>query len=210
MRDYARSVHPLLSARKEPGPAGDPSRRSLPDARAARVFDARYGYLLKYNIPVSKGSQNPSSAPPAKQNPPPPPAPPREDASQNRPVTPRAVARVAVQTTEAHDAIPVVAAPAPPRSVGPTSRPPRRIRPSTKNGPMRGRPAPTRKDMCKNCYMGHGAHAPKHEGKSRRDLGNPCRLVCRAPDCERRRECHWGRDCPNKNQLPVRPNRASK
>ena len=76
---------------------------------------------------------------------------PREDTSQSRPVTPRAVARVAAQTTEARDAIPVAAAPAPPRSVGPTSRLLCRIRPSTKNGPMRGRPAPTRKGRFGTC-----------------------------------------------------------
>ena len=43
-------------------------------APAIRVFDARYGYLLKYNIPAPNGSQGGPTAPQNKQqsNPPPP------------------------------------------------------------------------------------------------------------------------------------------
>ena len=62
---------------------------------------------------------------------------------------------------------------------------------------------------CKNCYIGLGTHAPKHEGRSGQDLGNQCNVTCRARDCERKRARHWVRDCPNRPQLNERPRRTT-
>ena len=62
---------------------------------------------------------------------------------------------------------------------------------------------------CKNCYIGLGALAPKFEGRSRQDLGNQCYLMLRARDCDRKRACHWARDCPNRAQLNDRSRRPT-
>ena len=149
-----------------------------------RVFDACYGYLLKYNMPVSKGTAaqvNPSKSPA------------KPDSSSDH----------GAKTSEDHK-------PAP-RPASPRRDNPRSPRPSKRKGPNKQRrsrsphhrgPPPyaeavkeksardTRiaawtagqdakgslKGKCKKCYVGLGMHVPIHEGKSRQELGNPCYL----------------------------------
>ena len=65
------------------------------------------------------------------------------------------------------------------------------------------------RDKCKSCYIGLGTHAPKHEGRSRQDLGNQRYLPRRARSCERKHACHWARDYPNRHQLSERGRRPS-
>ena len=65
------------------------------------------------------------------------------------------------------------------------------------------------RDTCKNCYIGLGTHVPKHEGRSRQDLGNQRHLPRRSRDCERERACHWARDGPYRVQLNERPRRPA-
>ena len=147
-----------------------------------RVFDACYGYLLKYNMPASKGLSLPvnPSRPPAKS-----------EASSGR------GAKISVERKPA------------PRPHSPRRDPPRSPRPFNKKrpnkqrrprSPLRRGPSPNAdaakekgirdsrlaawaagqdekgslKGKCKNCYVGLGTHVPIHEGQSRQDLGNPC------------------------------------
>ena len=181
-----------------------------------RVFDARYGYLLKCNMPVSEGPQDVAVAPqPA----------------------PRRGAPSALQSKEAVEAEPAV-------RTGDRSRPrspraPRRKRGGQKHRRSRRprlRPqAPpadqmadksayeermgfwlaveesrgSLRDKCKNCYIGLGTHAPKHEGRSCHDLGNQCYLPRRARGCGRKRARHWACDCPNRVQLNERSRRPA-
>ena len=65
------------------------------------------------------------------------------------------------------------------------------------------------RDMCKNCYIGLGAHVPEHEGRSCQDLGNQCYLPRRFRDCERKRAFHVARDCPNRVQSNERARRPA-
>ena len=179
-----------------------------------RVFDACYGYLLKYNMPASKGAAaqvNPSKSQP------------KPDPSSEH-------------VTKVNDAYDSAARPASPRRENPRSS-----RPPKKKGPARPRPrspyqrAPppdseiskdksvrevrfaawsagqdekgSLKDKCKNCYVGLGMHVPIHKGKSRQELGNPCYLPRQARSCVKKNACHWARDCPNRRELNLRPRR---
>ena len=179
-----------------------------------RVFDACYGYLLKYNMPVSKGTAaqvNPNKAPI------------KPDSSSDRGSTANEAQRPA------------------PRPPSPRREDPRGPRQPKKKGPVRPRsrspyprgPAPdsdvpkdknvrdsrfaawsagqdekgSLKDKCKNCYVGLGMHVPIHKGKSCQELGNPCYLPCQARSCVKKGACHWARDCPNRRELNLRPRR---
>ena len=55
------------------------------------------------------------------------------------------------------------------------------------------------RDLRKNCCLGTGAHVPRHEGRSRQNLGNPRHLPRRAPGREGKDVCHWARNCPNRH-----------
>ena len=150
---------------------------------AIRVFDARYGYLLKYNIPVSRGSQNPSPAPPAKQNPPPLPVPskgghvpkPPRNAPGRSPRRGPDHGSTRRNTRRRRSRIPPVRRPnltstAPDKAVY-EERPNAWQAGADSKGSLR--------DMRKNCYMGHGTHAPRHvkiASGPRRPL--PPRLPC--------------------------------
>ena len=180
-----------------------------------RVFDACYGYLLKYNMPVSKGTA-------AQVNP-------------NKQYTkPESSSDRGTKTSE--DRKPA------PRPVSPRRDNPRIPRPPSKNRPnkqRRPRSPPRRgpppnvettkeksardtrlvawaagldgkgslKGKCKNCYVDVGMHVPIHEGKSRQELGNPCYLPRRARSCERKNARHWARECPNRRELNTRQRR---
>ena len=156
-----------------------------------RVFDARYGYLLKYNMQVSKGPQDVAVVPQ--------PAPRREAPS-------------APQSKEAVEAKPA-------GSTGSRSRPrsPRKKRGGQKRFQMVGKSVYEERmgfwlagDERENWYIGLGTHVPKHEGRSRQAMGNQCYLPRRARDCERKRACHWARDCPNRVQMNERPRRPAR
>ena len=167
------------------------SRMAKDAARAEtpflRVFDARYGYLSKYNAPAPKGSQDASIVPlPVKK---------REVAAAPRrkgSVEPKSKHRTSGRSR--------------PRSPRPArkkrdarnrhSRSPRR-RPHGSSAGLAGKGVyeermsawlagedakGSLRDKCTNCYVGLGAHAPPHEGRSRQDLGNQCYLMRRARD----------------------------
>ena len=65
------------------------------------------------------------------------------------------------------------------------------------------------RDKCENCYIGLDTHVPRHEGRSRQDLGNQRYLARRGRTCEQQRARHWARDCRNRVQLRGRPRRPS-
>ena len=173
-----------------------------------RVFDARYGDLLKYNMPVSKAipaTVGPASVPPKHED---------TQAQRSRPYPkhqaasrPSERARSPRNSQRKH------------QEKSRRSRSPRRRGPSATaegskcrnqretrlnawvagqddKGPLRG--------MCKNCYVGLRTHAPAHQGKSRQDLDNPCYFPRRARSCEQKGACHWARECPNRHQLNER------
>ena len=180
-----------------------------------RVFDACYGYLLKYNMPVSKGHALPvgDSKPP-----------PKSEASSER------------ESKYSIDRKPSTRPPSPRREAPRSPRPTFRKRPNKRPRSRSPRPRgsdPTTDSVkekstrdarlaawaaghdekgslngkCKNCYVGLGTHVPIHEGKSCQDLGNPCYLPCRAKSCELTNACHWARECPFRRELGPRSDR---
>ena len=175
-----------------------------------RVFDACYGYLLKYNIPVSKGTA--SQVSPAK-----PPA--KSDLSSDRnsytkgdsksgtrrasprrlsPHSPRTVPKK-VPHQQRRSRSPPRRAPPPAPEVS------RDVREARLAAWAAGRDDKgSLKGKCKNCYVGMGLHVPIHSGKSCQELGNQCYLPCRARSCEKAGACHWARDCPNRRELKRR------
>ena len=64
--------------------------------------------------------------------------------------------------------------------------------------------------QCKNCCLGAGAHAPRHAGSSRRNLGSRCYLARNVPVCGGKQICHWIRDCPNRASQNVRKRRKNR
>ena len=195
------------------------SSRMVKDAGRAetpflRVFDARYGYFLRYSMPAPMGPQFPSVGP---------------QPEQKRDVQSATSIKVSTDSKPAGRA----GDRSRPRSPCATrkkcgganrrSRSPRR-RPQAPSAGMVDKSVyeehigaslagedskASLRDKCKNCYIGLGAHVPKHEGRSRQDLGNQCYLPCRARDCERKRARDWARDCPNRAQLNGRPRRPT-
>ena len=180
-----------------------------------RVFDARYGFLLKYNMLASRGLSpqvNPSR-PPAKS-----------EASSDR------GAKTSVERKPA------------PRPHSPRRDPPRSPRPFNKKRPNKQRrsrsprrrgPPPNAetakekgirdarhaawaagqddkgplKGKCENCYVGLGTHVPIHERQSRQDLGNPRYLPRRARSCAKKSARHWARARPRRRELNERQRR---
>ena len=53
-------------------------------------------------------------------------------------------------------------------------------------------------------FLGLGARASQHVGRTCQDLGNKCCLPRRAPGREGPNVCHWARDCPNRAALEAR------
>ena len=179
-----------------------------------RVFDACYGYLLKYNMPVSKGAAsqvNPNKMPSkagtssdraSKSN--------GTEDSPVRPASPR-------RENQRGSGPPKRKGPARPRPRSPRPRvlPPDPEVPKEKNvrearlaAWSSGRDEKgSLKDKCKNCYVGLGMHVPIHKGKSCQELGNPCYLPRQARSCVKKNACHWARDCPNRQELNLRPRR---
>ena len=180
-----------------------------------RVFDACYGYLLKYNIPVSKGSAvqvNPSkssvkpevwsdrgSTVSDERKP----APRRPSPRRNHPRSPRPSEKKFPNKQR--------------RSRSPRHRAPSSITDASKDKDARSARLSawgagsdekgSLKGKCKNCYVGMGLHVPIHKGKSCQELGNQCFLPCHARSCEKIGACHWARDCPNRRELNLRPRR---
>ena len=179
-----------------------------------RVFDACYGYLLKYNMPVSKGTAaqvNPSKSPA------------KPDPSSDH----------GAKTSDVHKTAPRPASPR--REDPPSSRPPKRkgpARPRSRSPYQRGPPPDSEvpkdksvrdarfaawsvahdekgswKGKCENYYVGLGTRVAIHEGKSRQELGNPCYLPCQARSCVKKNARHWARDCPNRREPNLRPRR---
>ena len=180
-----------------------------------RVFDACYGYLLKYNIPVSKGSAvqvNPTKSfvkPEASYERVPTaveerrPDPRRPSPSRIYPRSPRPSERKRNNKQR--------------RSRSPRRRMSSDNPPAAKDKDARSARMATwlvgsdekgsLKGKCKNCYVGLGLHVPIHEGKSCQDLGNQCYLPCYARSCQKTGLCHWARDCPNRRELNSRQRR---
>ena len=175
-----------------------------------RVFDACYGYLLKYNIPVSKGTaiQVSPAKPPAKPDP-------SSDRSSHTkedsksgtrrasprrlsPRSPRAAPRKLPQQQRRSRSPPR-------RTPPPAPEVTKDVREARLSAWAAGRDGKgSLKGKCKNCYVGMGLHVPIHTGKSCQELGNQCYLPCRARSCEKTGACHWARDCPNRRELKRR------
>ena len=173
-----------------------------------------YGYLLKYNIPAPKGSQDASIVPPPAKKPEIAAAPAVKDSVEpksKRRASGRSRSRSPRPAHKKRDARNR-------RSRSPCRR--RRGSSATlaDKGVYEERMSPwlagedtkcSLRDKCKNCYIGLGTHVPKHEWRSCKDLGNACYLTRRARDYECKRARHWARDCPNRPQLNARPRRTT-
>ena len=53
------------------------------------------------------------------------------------------------------------------------------------------------RDLHENCYWGTGTHAPRPEGRSWQDLGNPRYLQRHVPGCGGKEIYYLARNCPN-------------
>ena len=182
----------------------------------SRVFDARYGYLVKRNLPLSKAVVAPVApevSPPASAQP------------------PRASKPDGIVFVQTKAIIPPVlggrycvrgAPRSPPRRAGKSDDRRRRSRARSRQQASGDRARVVDKktrderlsawgagvdgkgslrDLRKNCYSGTGADAPRRKSRSRRDLGNPRHLPRRAPGREGKEVYHWARDRPNRQLL---------